>query len=272
MEMINQIGNYINDIPNFPVLHLVHCLATTASIRSQPGSLEFAHDHPLASLAGNTMIINAGGILVAAALGKPLMGPFANVMNTFTAIFIWWLVYFGPGDVAFRLYRKKPVQILLMAAREMRRCKKVLWAVSSAAAVFEGQWIPLVLVGALGGCSGKFLQTTEESVRKHSAEMSKGEFLQISFVTKASLLISGILSMITIGVIPLTIAQGLFLCSAILVSVNLAMTLAGLPDPFHPITNATWRMVSIARKKETSKEDTAKVEAKSGDKEIKKDN
>ena len=272
MEMINQIGNYINDIPNFPVLHLVHCLATTASIRSQPGSLEFAHDHPLASLAGNTMIINAGGILVAAALGKPLMGPFANVMNTFTAIFIWWLVYFGPGDVAFRLYRKKPVQILLMAAREMRRCKKVLWAVSSAAAVFEGQWIPLVLVGALGGCSGKFLQTTEESVRKHSAEMSKGEFLQISFVTKASLLISGILSMITIGVIPLTIAQGLFLCSAILVSVNLAMTLAGLPDPFHPITNATWRMVSIARKKEASKEDTAKVEAKSGDKEIKKDN
>ena len=270
MEMIDTVGEYVNQIPYFPLLHSVHCLATTASIRSQPGSLEFAHTHPLASLAGNTMIINAGGILVAASLGKPLMGPFANVMNTLTAVFIWWLVYFGPGDIAFKLYKIKPVQISLMIARETRRCKKILWAVSSAAAVFDGQWIPLVLVGALGGCSGKFLQTTEESVRKNSAEISRGEFLQISFVTKASLLISGILSMIKIGVIPLTIAQGLFFCSAILVSVNLGMALAGLPDPFHPIASATWRFVSIATKAQ-AKDATSKVGKDQGNKEMKKD-
>ena len=94
------------------------------------------------------------------------------------------------------MYKIKLVEILLMTVREIRRCKKILWAVNSAASVFDGQWIPLILVGALGGCSGKFLQTTEESVRKQSAEISKGEFLQISFVTKASLLISGIFSMI----------------------------------------------------------------------------
>ena len=268
MDMINAVGDYISQIPYFPVMHTVHCLATTASIRSQPGSLEFSHDHPLASLAGNTMIINAGGILVAAALGKPLMGPFTNVMNILTAVFVWWIVYFGPGDMAFKLYKIKPLQILLMAVRETRRCKKILWAVNSAATVFDGHLIPLILVGALGGCSGKFLQTAEESMRKHSADISKGEFLQISFVTKASLLISIVFSMIKIEVIPLTIAQGLFLCSLALVSLNLGMALAGLPDPFHPIAKATWRVMSIARK--VTPED--KVASKDGEKDLKKDN
>jgi hypothetical protein len=267
MEMIDTFGKYLNHIPYFPVLHSVHCLATTASIRSQPGSLEFAHEHPLASVAGNTMIINAGGILVSTSLGMPPMNPFANSMNMLTAVLIWWLVYFGPGDMAFKFYKLKPLQILLMTARETRRCKKILWAVNSAAAVFDGQWIPLILVGALGGCSGKFLQTTEESVRKQSAEISKGEFLQISFVTKASLLISGIFSMIKIGVIPMTITQGLFLCSSILVSVNLGMALAGLPDPFHPITNATWKVVSL-----TTKNPVKETASKAKDEDMKKDN
>ncbi|KAL5257439.1 hypothetical protein ACHWQZ_G012398 [Mnemiopsis leidyi] len=268
MDVINAVGDYIAQFPYFPVMHTVHCLATTASIRSQPGSLEFSHNHPLASLAGNTMIINAGGILVAAALGKPLMGPFTNMMNILTAVFIWWLVYFGPGDIAFKFYKFKPLQILLMAVRETRRCKKILWAVNSAAAVFDGHSIPLILVGALGGCSGKFLQTAEESMRKHSADISKGEFLQISFVTKASLLISTVFSMIKIEVLPLTIAQGLFLCSLALVSLNLGMTLAGLPDPFHPIANATWRMMSIARKEVP----VNKVASKDGEGGAKKDN
>lgn len=249
MDIIKEIGEYIDEIPNYPLLHIVHCLATTASIRSQPGALDFAHDHPLASLAGNTMIINAGGILVSAALGKPLIGPFCNVPLMITAIFVWWLVYFAPGDIAFRLYKIKPIQTMLMTVRETRRCKKVLWAVSSAAAVYEGQWIPLILVGALGGCSGKFLQNTEESIRLGSAVISKGEFLQISFVTKASLLVSGILSMIKIGVVPFSLSHGLVFCSVILVTVNLAMALAGLPDPFHPITNATWKVCSIAAKR-----------------------
>ena len=247
MVSLNDFGNYINEIPNFPVMHLVHCLATTASIRSQPGAHEFSHNHPLASLAGNTMIINAGGILVAAALGKPLMGPFTNVMNILAAVFIWWLIYFGPGDIAFKFYKIKSIQILLMIVRETRRCKKILWAVNSAAAVFDRHLIPLILVGALGGCSGKFLQTAEESMRKHSADISKGEFLQISFVTKASLLISIVFSMIKIEIIPLTVAQGLFLCSLALVSLNLAMAFAGLPDPFHPISDATWRVVTFGQ-------------------------
>lgn len=258
MEMIESLGKYLIDIPIFPVLHSVHCLATSASIRSQQGSLEFAHKHPLASLAGNTMIINAGGILVAAALGMPLMNPFADALSMLTAFFMWWLVYFGPGDVAFKIYKVKPIQMLLMTVRETRRCKKILAAVNSAAAVYNGQWLPLILVGALGGCSGKFLQATEESVRKHSAEISKGEFLQISFVTKASLFLSGILSMIKIGAIPLTMAQGLLLCTTLLISVNLGMALAGLPDPFHPITNATWKVMSIATPAPKAKDEDTK--------------
>ena len=104
MDAIDTIGVYLNQIPFFPILHTVHCLATTSSIRSQPGSLEFAHKHPLASLAGNTMIISAGGIMVSTALGKPPIGPLGNALNTLTAVLMWWLVYFGPGDVAFKLY------------------------------------------------------------------------------------------------------------------------------------------------------------------------
>lgn len=258
MDYLTDMGD---NLAHFPVLHTVHCLATSASIRSQPGALEFAHSHPLASMAGNLMIVNAGGILVAAALGKPLIGPFVNVPNGLLAMFIWWMVYFGPGDIAFELYKFKPLQVLLMLIRETRRCKKILWAVELADSVFKGQWIVLVLVGALGGCSGKFLQTTEESIRKKSSDIKKGEFLQISFVTKASLLIAAVYTAIKADLIGLTIVQGILLNVCCLCTINLAMSLAGLPDPFHPIANATWKVVSIgSRAPETKKVDEKKSE------------
>ena len=246
MDTIQLLGGYIDEIPYFPILHSIHCFASTASIRSQPGALEFANKHPLASLASNLMIINAGGIMVAASLGKPLIAPFGNVVNTFTAFIFWWLLYFGPGDIAFKLYKFKPLQLLLMFARETRRCKKIMDAINAASAIFSGQWIIIILVGMLGGCSGKFLQTTEESIRKKEIDFSKSEFLQISFVTKASLFISTVFTLVIMNGNFLTGSQALFLCSSALVAINLSMVLLGLPDPFHPIAKVTWKMMSIA--------------------------
>ena len=262
MDVIDNLGGYIAQIPYFPVLHSIHCYAVSASLRSQPGAVEFAHSHPLASLAGNLLIANAGGVLTAAALGTPLIAPFGNAINTLTAVFFWWLVYFGPGDLFFNLYKVKPLQIAIMGVREMRRCKKILDTVTAAAAVANGSWIVLVLVGALGGCSGKFIQATEESMRKHSADVSRSEFLQISFVTKASLMIATVFALVKTDVIPLSVPQALFFCCVVLITINLGMILAGLPDPFHPIANATWRVVSIASKGPAAVKEPAKEPAK----------
>eukprot|EP00116_Pleurobrachia_bachei_P012338 sb/3472600/ len=152
MEILNEAGQYLHSIPYFPVLHSIHCFATASSLRSQPGAVEFAHDHPLASLAGTLLIVNAGGVLSSLALGNPLIGPFVNPFNTLTAVIFWWLVFFGPADIFFKLYKVKPFQYMLMGARETRRCKKILDGVNAAAKVYTGgQIIPMILVGALGG-------------------------------------------------------------------------------------------------------------------------
>lgn len=261
MEAINKFGDFIDEIPYFPVLHSIHCFASTASIRSQPGALEFAHRHPLASLASNLMIINAGGIMTAAALGKPLIGPFGNVANTFTAILFWWLLYFGPGDIGFKLYKIKPLQLALMLGRETRRCKKIMDTVKVSATILSGQWINIILVGMLGGCSGKFLQTTEESIRKKEIDVSKSEFLQLSFVTKASLCISILFTLVNMNLINITASQALIISSTALIATNLSIVLLGFQDPFHPIAKVTWKMVSItSMQQDQAKKDEKKKE------------
>ena len=58
-------------------------------------------------------------------------------------------------------------------------------------------------------------------------------------VTKASLAIATLYTLSLTGYIPITVPQALLICSAALVTTNLAMALAGLPDPFHPISKVT---------------------------------
>ena len=138
-----ETGQFLHEVPFFPLLHSVQCYTVAMALRAQPGimlhhkdintmlhrkdinnllnvifnyiffssvcnrcnrctdpfrsnilkrfsgGVEFAHDHPLASLLTALLTVNAGGVTTSMALGKPLIAPFGNIPNLLTVVFFW---------------------------------------------------------------------------------------------------------------------------------------------------------------------------------------
>jgi len=243
-----ETGQYLHDVPFFPFLHSVQCYTVAAALRAQPGGVQFAHDHPLASLLTALLTVNAGGVTTSMALGKPLIAPFGNIPNLLMVVLFWWLVFFSPLDLAYKAYQFKPLQAVLMVLKEFRRCKKVLGAMLAASATFhKGSWPLLIVVGTLGGCSGKFIKPLENYLKgEENTKAKMNDFLHTSTVTKACLMMSTFFTLAHLELIPLSLQEALLFAIVGHVSLKLFALFLGWADvdPSLYILKGIWTAMS----------------------------
>lgn len=243
-----ETGQYLDDVPFFPFLHSVHCYTVATAMRAQPGGVEFAHDHPLASLLTALLTVNAGGVTTSMALGKPLIAPFGNIPNLLTVLLFWWLVFFSPLDLVYKVYQFKPLQAILMVFKEFRRCKKVLAAMLAASVTFhKGSWPLMIVVGALGGCSGKFIKPLESYLKgEQNTKAKMNEFLHTSTVTKSCLMMSTLFTLAHLEWVPLSLPEALLVAIVGHVSLKLFALFLGWADvdPSLYILKGIWTAMS----------------------------
>ncbi|UYV65630.1 TMEM38B [Cordylochernes scorpioides] len=115
------------------------------------GSYAFSRKHPMACWASCMVSMFAGSILANFLLGEPVLTPFKNNYNILMATAVWYAIFYAPFDAAYTVCRFLPVRLVLAAAKEVLRCKKVHDGVSHAVRVYPNGYLIMIIIGAVKG-------------------------------------------------------------------------------------------------------------------------
>jgi hypothetical protein len=109
--------------------------------------------------------IYSGGILCNFLLGEPIIGVLKNSNSLLLASAIWYLVFYSPFDVIYKLCKFLPIKILLAAMKEVTRCKKVHDGVVHAAKLYPNGYLIMAIVGTIKGNGAAFMKLVERMLR-----------------------------------------------------------------------------------------------------------
>jgi len=130
-----------------------------------------------------------GGILVHFLLGEPILEDFKTHNGLALASFCWYLVFFSPFDLVYKLIKFLPIKIVLSVCKELQRSRKILDGVHHASHLYPNSYIIIVLVGALKGSGSGFLTIIDRFNRGFYLPNSS-EVLHPSFASKGCLIAS----------------------------------------------------------------------------------
>ena len=109
--------------------------------------------------------IFSGQILAAWLLGEPILAAFRNSHDVLLATLVWYLVFYSPFDVCYKVAKFTPVKLLLACMKEVIRCKKVHDGVAHAAKVYPNGYLIMAIVGTVKGNGAAFLKIAERILR-----------------------------------------------------------------------------------------------------------
>ncbi|XP_050331255.1 trimeric intracellular cation channel type 1B.1-like [Bactrocera neohumeralis] len=233
------VANQVIKLKMFPYFDIANSLLAALAVREDLGSnaQSFSRKHPLACWLSTMLVIFAGGMVSNALLGEPILAPLKNTPQLFVSTVAWYLVFYTPFDIGYKIGKFLPIEVVASAMKEIYRAKNIYDGVSHAAKLYPNAWIIMIIIGTLKGNGAAFTKLIERLIRGAWTPTAM-EFMQPSFFTKASLLASIIFVLDKkTDWIPAPHALVYFGIVIFLVYFKLSSILLGTHDPFLPLEN-----------------------------------
>lgn len=235
LEMANQVTK-LKMYPYFDIAHaVISCLYMREDLST--GSLPFSRRHPFACWVSCMCSIFSGSILAAFLLGEPIMGAFKNSNEVLLATTVWYLIFYSPFDVVYKICKFMPVKVVFASMKEVIRCKKVHDGVAHAAKVYPNGYLIMAIVGTVKGNGASFLKIAERIFRGVWTPDAV-EVLKPTFATKACVA-AAIIFIIDKKTDWISVPHALVYFGIVIFFVyfKLSSLLLGIHDPFLPFEN-----------------------------------
>lgn len=109
--------------------------------------------------------IFSGQLLAGFLLGEPVLSAFKNTHDVVLATIVWYLIFYSPFDVCYKVSKFTPIKVVFAAMKEVIRCKKVHDGVAHAAKVYPNGYLIMAIVGTVKGNGAAFLKIAERILR-----------------------------------------------------------------------------------------------------------
>lgn len=238
-ESFLDLANQVIKLKMYPYFDIAHSLLCALAVREDLGSgaQAFSRKHPLSCWLSTMLVIFAGGMVANGLLGEPILAPLKNTPQLVIGTVTWYLVFYTPFDVGYKVAKFLPVKVVAAAMKEIYRAKKVYDGVSHAAKLYPNAYVIMVIVGTLKGNGAGFTKLVERLIRGAWTPTAM-ETMQPSFYTKASLVASVIFVLDKkTDLIFAPHALVYFGIVIFFVYFKLSSILLGIHDPFVPFEN-----------------------------------
>lgn len=238
-EAFLDLANQVIKLKMYPYFDIAHSLLCALAVREDLGSgaQAFSRKHPLSCWLSTMLVIFAGGMVVNGLLGEPMLAPLKNTPQLIIGTVTWYLVFYTPFDVGYKVAKFLPVKVVASAMKEIYRAKKVYDGVSHAAKLYPNAYVIMIIVGTLKGNGAGFTKLVERLIRGAWTPTAM-ETMQPSFYTKASLVASIIFVLDKkTDLISAPHALVYFGIVIFFVYFKLSSILLGIHDPFVPFEN-----------------------------------
>ncbi|CAL1291978.1 unnamed protein product, partial [Larinioides sclopetarius] len=201
------------------------------------GAHVFSRKHPFACWITCMLAINAGTILASLLLGEPILSAFKNQNSVLLATGAWYLVFYSPFDIGYKILRFLPFKLALAVMKEVIRCRKIHDGVVYAAKIYPNSYLIMVVIGTVRGNGSAFLRIFERLLRGVWTPNAI-ELIQMNFATKASIAASIIFVLDKkTDIISAPHALVYFGIVLFFVYFKISSLLLGIHDPFIPFEN-----------------------------------
>lgn len=152
-EQFLEIANTVTKMKMFPYFEMAHAIISCLYIREDLGSTghPFSRKHPFSCWLSCMLNIFAGSILANFLLGEPIVAAFKNPNQVFLATVIWYLIFYSPADVIYKMCKFMPCKIVLATMKEVIRCKKVHDGVLHASKIYPNGYVIMIAIGTVKG-------------------------------------------------------------------------------------------------------------------------
>ncbi|KAL4712601.1 hypothetical protein ACJJTC_007196 [Scirpophaga incertulas] len=238
-EAFLDLANQVIKLKMYPYFDIAHSLLCALAVREDLGSgaQAFSRKHPLSCWLSTMLVIFAGGMVVNGLLGEPILAPLKNTPQLVIGTVTWYIVFYTPFDVGYKVAKFLPVKIVASAMKEIYRAKKVYDGVSHAGKLYPNAYVIMIIIGTLKGNGAGFTRLVERLIRGAWTPTAM-ETMQPSFYTKASLVASVIFVLDKkTDLISAPHALVYFGIVIFFVYFKLSSILLGIHDPFVPFEN-----------------------------------
>ncbi|XP_041358596.1 trimeric intracellular cation channel type 1B.1-like [Gigantopelta aegis] len=267
------IAVVITKLKMFPYFDIAHYALMCMAVRDdmpqvqghQQSAQPFYRKHPLSTWVSCMLTCFAGGIIANVLLGEPAIAPFKDHKNLMVASIVWYLVFYSPFDIVYKLAKKLPFKATLSVLKEVQRAHKVYHGVLQTAKIYPSSYFIIVTIGTLKGCGSAIMKNFERMIRGLWLPGSN-EFLQPSFTAKASLVASLVFLLERLNYISVPHPLIYFSVVIFFIYFKLSSIILGIRDPFSPFENlfcaifmgGMWDAMRRAVSKEPKKDDESK--------------
>lgn len=183
------------------------------------------------------LVVFAGGMVANGLLAEPILAPLKNTPQVLVATAVWYVVFYSPLDLGYKLAKFLPVKIVFSAMKEIYRCKKVYDGVTHAAKLYPNAHLIMIIIGTLKGNGAGFTRLMERLIRGVWTPTAM-EFMQPTFYTKASL-VASIIFILDKKTELISAPHALVYFGIVIFFVyfKLSSIILGIHDPFIPFEN-----------------------------------
>ncbi|KAK7586138.1 hypothetical protein V9T40_004014 [Parthenolecanium corni] len=238
-ESFLELSNQVTKLKMYPYFDIAHSVLCALAVREDlgPGGHAFSRKHPLSCWLSTMLVVFAGGMVANGLLGEPMLAPLKNNQQILIATAAWYIVFYTPCDIGYKIGKFLPVKLVFSAMKEVYRCKKVYDGVSHAAKLYPAAYLIMIIIGTLKGNGAGFTKLVERLIRGVWTPTAM-EFMQPSCPTKASIVASVIFVLdLKTDLISAPHAVVYFGVVIFFVYFKLSSLLLGIHDPFIPFEN-----------------------------------
>lgn len=120
-------------------------------------------------------------------LNEPVISALGNTQQVLYATMAWYLIFYSPFDIVYRLCNFMLIKVLLNCMNEVHNCKAIYQGIVHASKIFPDSYVVMALIGIVKGNGPGFTRMFERLIRG-SWSMNVLEFLHPSYSTKISTL------------------------------------------------------------------------------------
>ncbi|XP_050402961.1 trimeric intracellular cation channel type 1B.1 isoform X1 [Patella vulgata] len=262
-----EVATVVTKLKMYPYFDIAHYLLMCISVRddmpqAQPNQQPFWRKHPLSTWISSMLICFAGSLIANLLLGEPIITPFKDHRSILTFTIVWYLVYYSPFDLVYKVTKFLPVKIVISMLKECQRAHKVYHGVYHTAKIYPNSLLVIVIIGTVKGSGGGLMKNFERLIRGLWIP-GTNEILQPSYTTKASFVAATVFLLERLNYITVPHAVIYFGVVIFFVYFKLSSILLGINDPFSPFENlfcalfmgGMWDAMRRAVSKEPKKEE-----------------
>ncbi|CAJ0585671.1 unnamed protein product, partial [Mesorhabditis spiculigera] len=185
-DLLVYYSRRLQKIEMWPYFDIPHYLFAALSVREDLGlqALPFARQHPFSCWLSTMMISFAGTFLANFLLGEAPIEPFKDHFDIIVATCAWYVIFYSPFDVVYKLTKFFPIKVVLSVLKEIQRAYKVSHGVAHARRLYPESYLVQAMVGISKGAGGGIVKTVEQLIRGVWTPHSH-EILRPTFPTKA---------------------------------------------------------------------------------------